>query len=91
MFLIVSIIKRIFIKKFVNNMAWTPPSKFIVVLTFLTMVFGIFILMDISLALWTPILPSFMIEGINGWVIIALILFFLTWFLFFLGVKWKGM
>jgi len=74
-------------------MGWTPPSKFIVVLTFLIMAFGIFILMDIDLALWSSVLSlvAFDIGPYNGWLIIALILFFLTWFLFFLGVKMKGL
>jgi len=74
-------------------MGWTPPSKFIVVLTFLIMAFGIFILMDIDLALWSSVLSlvAFDIGPYNGWLIIALILFFLTWFLFFLAVKMKGL
>lgn len=74
-------------------MGWTPPSKFIVILTFLIMAFGIFILMDLGLGLWTSLLStvSFSIGPYNGWYIIALILFFLTWFLFFLAVKLKGL
>lgn len=74
-------------------MGWTPPSKFIVILTFLIMAFGIFIFMDIDLALWPSVLSSvaFDIGPYNGWRIIALILFFLTWFLFFLAVKMKGL
>ncbi|MFX0177890.1 MAG: hypothetical protein ACFE85_16870 [Candidatus Hodarchaeota archaeon] len=72
-------------------MAWTPPSKFIVFLTFLMMAFGIFILLDLSLGAWTPLLPAFDLMGYNGWFIIALVLFFLTWFFFFLGVKLKGL
>jgi len=71
-------------------MGWTPPSKFIVILTFLTMIFGIFIFMDLVMDIWPTILPAFDLAGYNGWFIIALILFFLTWFLFFLGVKLKG-
>jgi hypothetical protein len=72
-------------------MAWTPPSKFIVTLTFLIMAFGIFIFMDQLFSLWLSVLPDFLISGYNGWIIIALVLFFLTWFLFFLGVKLKGL
>ncbi len=71
-------------------MGWTPPSKFIVILTFLTMAFGIFIFMDLLMGLWPSILPAFLIGAYNGWFIIALILFFLTWFLFFMGVKLSG-
>ncbi len=72
-------------------MAWTPPSKFIVVLTFLIMAFGIFIFMDQLFMLWPSVLPAFQISTYNGWYIIALVLFFLTWFLFFLAVKLKGL
>ncbi len=69
---------------------WTPPSKFIVLLTGLLMVFGIFIFMDLYMAIWPSILPVFLIGPYNGWLIIGLILFFLTWFLFFMGVKLSG-
>ncbi|MFW9828455.1 MAG: hypothetical protein ACFFEY_12765 [Candidatus Thorarchaeota archaeon] len=72
-------------------MGWTPPSKFTVVLTFLLMVFGIFILLDQSTYFWAPLLPSFLIGTYSGWFIIALILFFLTWFIFFMGVKLTGL
>jgi len=72
-------------------MGWTPPSKFIVLLTFLIMAFGIFILLDLFLSAWAPLLPVFDLLGYNGWFIIALVLFFLTWFFFFLGVKFKGL
>jgi hypothetical protein len=72
-------------------MGWTPPSKFTVVLTFLLMIFGIFIFMDLLMGLWPTILPPFDLAGYNGWFIIALILFFLTWFIFFMGVKLSGL
>ncbi|MFW9900639.1 MAG: hypothetical protein ACFFDY_05055 [Candidatus Thorarchaeota archaeon] len=71
-------------------MGWTPPSKFIVIFTFLLMAFGIFILLDLEALFWTSLLPTLNIGTYDGWFIIALILFFLTWFLFFLGVKLKG-
>ncbi|MHA2182943.1 MAG: hypothetical protein ACXAAH_16105 [Promethearchaeota archaeon] len=69
---------------------WTPPSKLIVILSFLTMVFSIFILLDNTALFWASLLPAFLIGTYNGWFIIALILIFLTWFLFFLGVKLSG-
>lgn len=72
-------------------MGWTPPSKFMVFLTFLLMAFGIFIFIDQYLGLWTTLLPALDFAGYNGWFIIGLILFFLTWFLFFMGVKLKGL
>ena len=72
-------------------MGWTPPSKFTVIITFLLMAFGIFILLDMTAVIWPRVLPVFAIGALNGWFVIALILFFLTWFLFFLGVKLKGL
>ena len=71
-------------------MAWTPPTKFAVILTFLFMVFGLFIFMDLYMGIWDSILPSFDLFGYNAWLLIGLILFFLSWFFFFLGVKLKG-
>lgn len=71
-------------------MGWTPPSKVIVYITALTMVFAIFILLDMHGLIWDSFLPDITIETYNLWLIIALILVFLTWFLFFLGVKLKG-
>ncbi|MFX1601490.1 MAG: hypothetical protein ACFFB6_12920 [Promethearchaeota archaeon] len=72
-------------------MGWTPPSKFIVILTFLLMAFGVFVLMDQYLLAWTPLLPYLDFAGYSGWLIIALILVFLTWFLFFMAVKLSGL
>ncbi len=72
-------------------MGWTPPTKFTVILTFLLMAFGIFILLDISSLLWSSFLPYFDIAGNHGWIVISLIVLFLSWFLLFLGVKLKGL
>ncbi|NHJ21009.1 MAG: hypothetical protein EAX91_08710 [Candidatus Lokiarchaeota archaeon] len=77
-------------------MAWTPPSKFIVFLTFILMAFGVFIILDQSTIFWSGnILPSMnIISGLSSpqfWLLAAVILFFLTWFLFFLAVKLKGL
>lgn len=71
-------------------MGWTPPSKFVVILTFLFMAFGIFIFLDVNGTFWTSLLPTFDLFGYNAWFLIGLLLFFLTWFFFFLGVKLKG-
>ncbi|MFX1366477.1 MAG: hypothetical protein ACFFCE_19670 [Promethearchaeota archaeon] len=75
-------------------MAWTPPSKLTVVITFLLMAFGIFILLDMSVIFWKDlILPTihiFDLSNFQSWLLIAMILLFLAWFLFFLGVKLKG-
>ncbi|UCD01842.1 MAG: hypothetical protein JSV23_02150 [Promethearchaeota archaeon] len=72
-------------------MGWTPPSKFMVILTFVLMAFGIFILFDQEAGLWPSFLPGFALGTLDGWVLISVILFFLTWFLFFLAVKLKGL
>ncbi|MFX1496173.1 MAG: hypothetical protein ACFFBH_01470 [Promethearchaeota archaeon] len=75
-------------------MAWTPPSKFIVVLTFLLWIFGLFILFDLSGIIWSPqLLPSFSLFTFSPnqtWMLIAIIIFFFTWFLFFLAIKVRG-
>ena len=76
-------------------MGWTPPSKFTVIITFLLMAFGIFILLDMSVIFWSSlILPTIHLFGLanfQSWLLIAMIVFFVAWFLFFLGVKLKGL
>ncbi|MFX1312694.1 MAG: hypothetical protein ACFFHD_08795 [Promethearchaeota archaeon] len=71
-------------------MGWTPPSKFVVIITLIFMVFGIFIFMDLYMGLWDTFLPELLLGEFNVWDLIIVILFFLTWFLFYLGVKLKG-
>jgi hypothetical protein len=76
-------------------MAWTPPGKFTVFLTFLLMAFAVFIVLDQSVAFWPgTYLPTFFLTGYSSfqsWMIIAAVVIFFSWFLFFLGVKLKGM
>ncbi|MFX0018975.1 MAG: hypothetical protein ACFFAK_14795 [Promethearchaeota archaeon] len=76
-------------------MAWTPPSKFIVVITFLLWIFGLFILLDMSVIFWNDlILPSIHLFGLanfQSWLLIAMIVFFFSWILFFLAIKLKGL
>ncbi|MFX0023595.1 MAG: hypothetical protein ACFE9S_14810 [Candidatus Hermodarchaeota archaeon] len=76
-------------------MAWTPPSKFIVVITFLLWGFGLFILLDQFLIFWAPpllpIIHPFGWASPTSWMLIAMIVFFFSWFLFFLGVTLKGL
>jgi hypothetical protein len=76
-------------------MAWTPPSKFIVTITFLLWGFGIFILLDQWTIFWTgtllPIIHPFGLSSYISWLLIAMIVFFFSWFLFFLGVTLKGL
>ncbi|MFX0031363.1 MAG: hypothetical protein ACFE8E_04255 [Candidatus Hodarchaeota archaeon] len=76
-------------------MAWTPPTKAMVFITFLLWVFGLFIMLDQSTLLWAPsILPAFSFFGFSSpqtWMLIALIVIFLSWFLFFLAIIVKGL
>lgn len=76
-------------------MAWTPPSRVTVSLTFLLMAFGIFILLDQFTIFWTgtllPIIHPFNLSSFVSWILIAMIVFFFSWFLFFLSVKLKGL
>ena len=77
-------------------MAWTPPSKFTVILAFLLMAFAVFIPLDQGLILWgpPPLLPTIYLPGFSSfqsWMIIEAIVVFFSWFLFFLGVKLKGL
>jgi hypothetical protein len=76
-------------------MGWTPPSKFTVFIAFLLMAFGIFILLDVSVILWSDlILPRiylFDLANFQSWLLVAMIIFFCSWFLFFLGVKLTGL
>jgi len=70
---------------------WTPPSKLIVIITFLTMVSAIVIMLDSS-GIWPSLLASVPLTfgTFDGWLIIAVVLVFLTWFLFFMAVKLSG-
>ncbi|MGB5910721.1 MAG: hypothetical protein WBH31_05960 [Promethearchaeia archaeon] len=76
-------------------MAWTPPSKFIVVITFLLWIFGLFILIDMSVIFWNDLLlPRVYLFGLanfQSWLLIAIIVFFFSWILFFLAIKLKGL
>ncbi|NHJ24939.1 MAG: hypothetical protein EAX89_10210 [Candidatus Lokiarchaeota archaeon] len=75
-------------------MAWTPPSKFTVFLSFLLLAGGLFILIEL---IFTPIGLAFPVITVTGfssfqiWVMIGLGLVFLSWILFLLGVRLKGM
>ncbi|MFX1390432.1 MAG: hypothetical protein ACFE9Z_10245 [Promethearchaeota archaeon] len=76
-------------------MAWTPPSKFIVIITFLLWIFGIFIILDqFTIILTGPYLPLVYVLGLSSfqfWMMIAIIVFFFSWLLLYLGVKLKGL
>ncbi len=76
-------------------MAWTPPSKFIVTITFLLWGFGLFILLDQFVIFWPgtylPLIHPFGWSSFQSWMLIAAIVFFFSWFLFYLGVTLKGL
>ncbi len=74
-------------------MSWTPPSKFTVFLSFLLFLGGLFIIVEIIFDVF-GILPIIGFLGFSyhqSWVIIGLVLFFLSWILFYLGVQLKGL
>lgn len=75
-------------------MAWTPPSKFIVVLTFLMWAGGLFLLIDLNWNLTGLTYPVIAIAGLTSeevWFIIGLGLLGLAWLLMFFAVKLKGL
>ena len=74
-------------------MAWTPPSKLTVIITFLLLALGLFVLVELFFAL-TDILPALNIgtlTSVQWWGIIGMTLVFLAWFLLYLGVRMKGL
>ncbi|MHA1106739.1 MAG: hypothetical protein ACTSPN_13640 [Promethearchaeota archaeon] len=78
-------------------MVWTPPKKSTVILSFIFMVLGLVLLIEL---LWTPmgfysILPAltFLEPTLNSaevWLIIGLFLIFFAWLLMVLGVRVRG-
>ena len=74
-------------------MAWTPPTKITVILSFLALAGGLYVLTDLFFV--TPILRPTLALGTfsstETWGIIGMGLVFLAWFLMFLGVKLKGL
>ena len=74
-------------------MAWTPPSKLTVIITFLLLAVGLFILIELFFDL-IGILPALNIGTFSSdqwWGIIGMAAVFLSWFLFYLGVITKGL
>ncbi len=74
-------------------MAWTPPSKLMVIITFLLLAVGLFVLVELFFGL-TGILPALNIGTFTSgqwWGIIGMALVFLSWFLFYLAIIMKGM
>jgi len=75
-------------------MGWTPPTKFTVIISFLLLAFGIYILVDIVFLAPDNILPELTlgdIESFETWTLIAIIVLFLSWFIFYLGVRLSGL
>ena len=74
-------------------MAWTPPTKFTVIISFLLLAGGLFILIELFFSL-TGILPVLALGTFSStetWGIIGMGLVFLAWFLMFLGVRLRGL
>jgi len=74
-------------------MAWTPPSKFTVTISFLFLAIGLFLFVELFFSL-TSILPPLTIGTFTSdelYGIIAMTCVFLAWFLMYLGVRMKGM
>ena len=74
-------------------MAWTPPTKFTVIFSFLLLAGGLFILIEHYFSL-TGILPPLIFGSFSSdqwWGIFGMGLVFLAWFLMFLGVRLKGL
>ncbi len=74
-------------------MAWTPPTKITVIISFLVLAGGLFVLSELLLG-YTNVLPALALGAFSSaevWGMIAMVLVFLAWFLMFLGVKMKGL
>ncbi|MFX1375905.1 MAG: hypothetical protein ACFFA0_08855 [Promethearchaeota archaeon] len=77
-------------------MGWTPPSKLTVFITFLLMAFGLFIIIDLVYLGpdWILVDTDISIgdfDRYETWALIAIIVLFLSWFIFYLGVKLSGL
>lgn len=74
-------------------MPWTPPTRFTVILAFLLLAGGLFVLIEALFGLTglLPPLPLGTFTSTQIWGIIGMGLVFLAWFLMFLGVKLKGL
>jgi hypothetical protein len=74
-------------------MTWTPLTKFIVILSFLLLAGGVFVLADLFFV--TPdLLPSLALGTLNHtetWGIIGTGLMFFAWWLMFLGLKLESL
>jgi len=80
-------------------MAWTPPSKLCVTISFLLLAAGLFILEELYFTLTGGILPGGILPplalgmgltSVQWWGIFGMTLCFLSWVLFYLGVRLRG-
>ena len=70
-------------------MAWTPITKFIIILSILVLAGGLFVLTEIFFGL-TGVLPALALGTFNStetWGMIGMGLMFFAWWLMFLGLK----
>ena len=75
-------------------MAWTPPTKFTVLISFLLLAAGLFILIEFFFEVASGILPPLtfgIFTSDQWWGIFGMGLVFLAWFFMFLGVRLKGL
>ncbi|MFX0083253.1 MAG: hypothetical protein ACFE94_16025 [Candidatus Hodarchaeota archaeon] len=79
-------------------MGWTPPTKFTVFISFLLLAFGLFIIIDILFLL--PETNELLVhieltlgdfDQYQTWGLIAIIVLFFSWLLFYLGVRLSGL
>ncbi|MFO7796672.1 MAG: hypothetical protein ACQERB_09760 [Promethearchaeati archaeon] len=75
-------------------MGYSPPKKITVVVSFLLLALGFLLVVSIY---WIPeiwsSLQTITVPGLTAeqlWVTIALVLIFLSWLLFFIGIKYRG-
>lgn len=74
-------------------MSYSPPKKITVIISFLLLVLGFLLILSIY---WIPdiynALPAIDIgfSKIEFYVIVALTLIFLSWLLFFIGIRYRG-
>ena len=79
-------------------MAWTPPKKSTWIISFILMILGLVLIIDLN---WLPmglyeLLPALTffeptLGSFEVWFIIALFLMFFAWFLMVLAVRVKGL
>ncbi|TFF85677.1 MAG: hypothetical protein EU518_00710 [Promethearchaeota archaeon] len=75
-------------------MGYSPPKKITVVVSFLLLALGFLLVISIFWIddIWN-VLQTITIPGLSStelWVIIALVLIFLSWLLFFIGINYRG-